>query len=136
MPSAIALSVGWSVRETLHAEIAIEALERAVRRQRPALGLVCHTDRGVQYASEDYRKAPAEAKITPSMSRKGDCLDNAPMESSLHSLKVERVRYHVYATRADARRDPFAWIEGWYNTRRLHSALGYHSPAAMERMPT
>jgi transposase InsO family protein len=126
--------VGWSMRETLHAEIAVEALEMAVRRQRPAPGLICHTDRGVQYACEDYRKALAKAKITQSMSRKGDCLDNAPMQSFFGSLKTERVHYRIYATRDEARRDLFAWIEGWYNTHRLHSALGYRSPAAMERM--
>ena len=68
------------------------------------------------------------------MSRKGNCLDNAPMESFFHSLKVERVHHRVYATRAEARRDLFGWIEGWYNTHRLHSALGYRSPAAVERM--
>ena len=67
------------------------------------------------------------------MSRKGNCLDNAPMESFFHSLKVERVHHRVYATRDEARRDLFAWIEGWYNTHRLHSALGYRSPAAVER---
>lgn len=126
--------VGWSMRETLHAKIAIEALEMAVRRQRPAPGLICHTDRGIQYACEDYRKALAAAKITPSMSRRGDCLDNAPMESFFGSLKTERVHHRTYATRDEARRDLFAWIEGWYNTHRLHSALGYRSPAAMERM--
>ena len=123
--------VGWSMRETLHAEIALEALDMAVQRQRPAPGLICHTDRGIQYACEPYREALAAAKITPSMSRKGNCLDNAPMESFFHSLKVERVHHRVYATRAEARRDLFAWIEGFYNTHRLHSALGYRSPAAM-----
>ena len=68
-----------------------------------------------QYACEPYREALAAAKITPSMSRKGNCLDNAPMESFFHSLKVERVHHRVYATRAEARRDLFAWIEGFYN---------------------
>lgn len=126
--------VGWSMRETLHAEIAVEALEMAVRRQRPAPGLICHTDRGIQYACEDYRKALAKAKITPSMSRKGDCLDNAPMESFFGSMKTERVHHRVYATRIQARQDLFAWIEGWYNPHRLHSALGYRSPATVERM--
>ena len=126
--------VGGSMRETLHAEIALEALDMAIRRQRPAPGLICHSDRGVQYACEPYRKALAAAEITPSMSRKGNCLDNAPMESFFHSLKVERVHHRVYATRAAARRDLFGWIEGFYNSRRLHSALGYRSPATMERM--
>ena len=68
------------------------------------------------------------------MSRKGNCLDNAPMESFFHTLKVERVHHRVYATRTEARRDLFAYIEGFYNSRRLHSGIGYRSPADMERM--
>jgi transposase InsO family protein len=126
--------VGWSMRETLHASIALEALEMAIKRQRPAPGLVQHSDRGIQYAADEYRQALAAAKITPSMSRKGNCLDNAPMESFFHTLKVERVHHRVYATRDEARRDLFAYIEGFYNSRRLHSAIGYRSPADMERM--
>ena len=126
--------VGWAVRETLHADIALEALAMAVERQRPAPGLIHHSDRGVQYAADDYRKALSAARITPSMSRKGNCLDNAPMESFFHTLKVERIHHWVYATRAEARRDLFAYIEGFYNSRRLHSAIGYRSPADMERM--
>jgi len=74
------------------------------------------------------------AGITPSMSRKGNCLDNAPMESFFHTLKVERVHHRTYATRAEARRDLFAYIKGFYNSRRLHSAIGYRSPADVERM--
>jgi transposase InsO family protein len=126
--------VGWSMRETLHASIALEALDMAVKRQRPAPGLIQHSDRGLQYAADGYRQALAAAKITPSMSRKGNCLDNAPMESFFHTLKVERVHHRVYATRDEARRDLFAYIEGFYNSRRLHSAIGYRSPADMERM--
>ena len=87
-----------------------------------------------QYACEPYREALAGAKITPSMSRNGNCLDNAPMESFFHSLKVERVHHRLYTTRAEARRDLFGWIEGFYNTHRPHSALGYRSPATMARM--
>ncbi|RVT80622.1 IS3 family transposase, partial [Rhodobacteraceae bacterium CCMM004] len=126
--------VGWSMRETLHAEIVLEALEMAIQRQRPAPGLIHHSDRGVQYAADEYRQALAAAKITPSMSRKGNCLDNAPMESFFHTLKIERVHHRVYATRDEARRDLFACIEGFYNSRRLHSGIGYRSPADMERM--
>ncbi len=126
--------VGWSMRETLHASIALEALDMAIKRQRPAPGLIQHSDRGIQYAADEYRQALAAAKITPSMSRKGNCLDNAPMESFFHTLKVERVHHRVYATRDEARRDLFAYIEGFYNSRRLHSAIGYRSPADMERM--
>ena len=126
--------VGWSMRETLHTEIALEALTMAIQRQRPAPGLIHHSDRGIQYAAEAYRRVLARAGITPSMSRKGDCLDNAPMESFFHTLKTERVHHRIYATRTDARRDLFQYIEGFYNSRRLHSALGYLSPAHAERL--
>ena len=125
--------VGWCMRETLHVEIALGALKMAIERQRPAPGLIHHSDRGIQYAAEAYRLVLARSGITPSMSRKGDCWDNAPMESFFHTLKTERVHHRVYATRAEARRDLFGYIEGFYNSRRLHSALGYTSPAEMER---
>lgn len=124
--------VGWAMRETLHAEIATAALDMAIARQRPRPGLVHHSDRGIQYACEAYRQTLAASRILPSMSRKGDCLDNAPMESFFHSLKVERVHHRRYATRAEARRDLFAYIEGFYNSRRLHSALGYITPSEAE----
>lgn len=126
--------VGWSMRETPHASIALDALDMAIKRQRPAPGLIQHSDRGIQYAADDYRQALAAAGMIASMSRKGNCLDNAPMESFFHTLKVERTHHHVYATRADARRDLFAYIEGFYKSRRLHSGIGYRSPADMERM--
>ena len=125
--------VGWSMRQTLHTEIALDALNMAVERQRPAPGLIHHSDRGIQYAAEAYRSALARSGITPSMSRKGDCWDNAPMESFFHTLKTERVHHRVYATRDQARRDLFGYIEGFYNPHRLHSALGYISPAEAER---
>jgi len=125
--------VGWSMRETLHTDIALEALDMAIKRQKPAAGLIHHSDRGIQYAADAYRSMLARSGITPSMSRKGDCLDNAPMESFFHTLKTERVHHRLYATRAHARHDLFAYIEGFYNSRRLHSALGYISPAEMER---
>ena len=137
--------VGWSMRETLHTQIALDALNMAVERQRPAPGLIHHSDRGIQYAAEAYRSALARSGITPSMSRKGDCwvepsmrhrfesMARAPMESFFRTLKTERVHHRVYATRDQARRDLFGYIEGFYNSRRLHSALGYISPADMER---
>jgi transposase InsO family protein len=109
--------VGWETSTTLHADIALTALSRAIEAQKPAPGLIHRSDRGVQYAADDYRKLLADAKITPSMSRKGNCLDNAPMESFFHTLKVERVHHRVYATRLvsegprlwrEARRDLFA----------------------------
>jgi len=126
--------VGWSMRERLYTEIALEALNMAIERQRPAPGLIHHSDRGIQYAAEAYRLALARYGITPSMSGKGNCLDNAPMESFFHTLKTERVHHRVYTTRAEARRDLFLYIEGFYNPRRLHSALGYISPAQAEKM--
>jgi putative transposase len=125
--------VGWSMRDTLHTEIALDALAMALERQRPGAGLLHHSDRGIQYAAEAYRQTLAAANITPSMSRKGNCWDNAPMESFFHTLKTERVHHRVYATKEQARRDLFAYIEGFYNSHRLHSALGYRSPAEMER---
>ncbi len=125
--------VGWSMRDTLHTEIALDALAMALKRQRPGAGLIHHSDRGIQYAAEAYRQTLTAANITPSMSRKGNCWDNAPMESFFHTLKTERVHHRIYATKEQARRDLFAYIEGFYNTHRLHSALGYLSPAEMER---
>ena len=122
------------MRETLHTEIALEALTMAIKRQPPSPGLIHHSDRGIQYAAEAYRRVLAGFGITPSMSRKGDCLDNAPMESFFHTLKTERVHHRIYATRADARRDLFQYSEGFYNSRRLHPALGYLSPAHAERL--
>ena len=101
--------------------------------QRPPPGLIHHSDCGIQYAAEAYRQTLATSGITPSMSRKGNCWDNAPMESFFHTLKTERVHHRVYATRDQARRDLFQYIEGFYNPRRLHSALGYLSPEEMER---
>jgi len=125
--------VGWSMRQTLHAEIAIDALNMAIERQRPPPGLIHHSDRGIQYAAGSYRQVLAQSGISPSMSRKGNCWDNAPMESFFHTLKTERVHHRVYATRDQARRDLFQYIEGFYNPHRLHSALGYLSPEEMER---
>jgi transposase InsO family protein len=122
------------MRETLHAEIALESLIMAIERQRPAPGLIHHSDRGIQYAAEAYRRLLARSGITPSMSRKGDCLDNGPMESFFHTLKTERVHRRLYATRAEAKRDLFHYIEGFYNPHRLHPALGYLSPAQVERI--
>ena len=126
--------VGWSMRDTLHTEIALDALAMALERQRPGAGLIHHSDRGIQYAAEAYRQTLAAANITPSMSRKGNCWDNAPMESFFHTLKTERVHHRIYATKEQARRDLFAYIEGFYNSHRLHSSLGYLSPAEMERV--
>jgi len=116
----------------LRADLPLAALRMAISAQRPGAGLIHHSDRGVQYASEDYRKVIQSAGFRPSMSRKADCYDNAPMESFFHTLKTELVHHRQYATRAEATRDIFAYIEGFYNRTRRHSAIGYISPIEME----
>ncbi|TDH49955.1 IS3 family transposase, partial [Dankookia rubra] len=102
--------------------------DMAIARQRPAPGLTHHSDRGVQFAAHEYRKRLRQHGIVCSMSRKGDCWDNAPMESFYATLKGELVEQCDYLTRDDARADVFQFLEGWYNRRRLHSALGYLTP--------
>ncbi len=124
--------VGWAMRDHLRQELTIAALTMAIQRQRPARGLIHHSDRGSQYAAGDYRASLKASGIVPSMSRKGNCWDNAPMESWFHTLKTELVHHAAYATREAAKRDLFAYIEGYYNRQRLHSALGYVTPEQAE----
>jgi putative transposase len=104
------------------------ALDMAIARQRPAWGTIAHSDRGVQFAAHEHRKRLQEYGMLCSMSRKGDCWDNAPMESFYATLKGELVEQRDYLTRDEARADVFQFLEGWYNQRRLHSALGYITP--------
>ncbi len=117
----------------LRAELATSALMMAVQRQQPGAGLVHHSDRGIQYACGDYQAALNKAGITPSMSRRANPLDNAPMESFFHTLKTELVHYRTYATRDEARRDLFSYMEEFYNRRRLHSSLSYRTPVQAEQ---
>ena len=124
--------VGWAMADHLRADLPLAALKMAISGQRPGAGLIHHSDRGVQYASADYRKVMQSAGFRASMSRKADCYDNAPMESFFHTLKTELVHHRHYATRAEAKRDIFAYIEGFYNRTRRHSAIGYSSPIEME----
>ena len=124
--------VGWAMADHLRTSLPLAALKMAISAQRPGLGLIHHSDRGVQYASADYRKLMQSAGLRASMSRKGDCYDNAPMESFFHTLKTELVHHRRYATRAQATRDIFAYIGGFYNRTRRHSAIGYISPIEME----
>jgi transposase InsO family protein len=124
--------VGWAMRDHMRVELVSSALTMALHQQRPGAGLIHHSDRGVQYASHEYRAALAAAGITASMSRKADCCDNAPMESFFHTLKTELVHHRQYETRTEAQRDIFAFIEGFYNRTRLHSAIGYIAPIQME----
>jgi putative transposase len=124
--------VGWAMCDHLRADLPLAALRMAISAQRPEAGLIHHSDRGVQYASAEYRKVIQSARFRASMSRKGNCYDNAPMESFFHTLKTELVYQTHYATREEARRDIFAYIEGFYNRTRRHSAIGYISPIEME----
>jgi transposase InsO family protein len=124
--------VGWAMCDHLRAELPLAALRMAISAQRPGAGLIHHSDRGVQYASAEYRQVMQSAGLRASMSRKGDCYDNAPMESFFHTLKTELVYHRRYATRGEATRDIFAYIEGFYNRTRRHSAIGYISPIEME----
>ena len=125
--------VGWAMRDHLRAELTIAALTMAIQRQKPPRGLIHHSDRGCQYAAADYRKVLNAAGVIQSMSRKGNCFDNAPMESCFGTIKTELVHHACYETRDAARRDLFAYIEGYYNRQRLHSALGYITPEQAER---
>jgi transposase InsO family protein len=127
--------VGWAMRDHLRAELTIAALTMAIQRRRPAAGLVHHSDRGSQYAAGDYRDILQAAAIVQSMSRKGNCWDNAPMESFFGTLKTELVRQDEYPNRDAARRDLFAYIEGYYNRQRRHSAIGYITPEQAEANP-
>jgi len=124
--------VGWAMEDHLRADLPLAALRMAISAQRPGPGLIHHSDRGVQYASADYRKMIQSAGFRASMSRKGNCYDNAPMESFFHTIKTELVHHRHYATRQEATRDIFAYIEGFYNRVRRHSAIGYISPIEME----
>jgi transposase InsO family protein len=120
--------VGWSMTDHLRAELCVDALVMALQHRRPGPGLVHHSDRGGQYAAEPYRKVLRRYGIKQSMSRKGDCLDNAPMESFFASLKKEQVHHARFRSRAEARAAVFEYVEVFYNRQRLHSALGYRTP--------
>lgn len=124
--------VGWSMAEHLGAQLCLEALHMAIQTRKPEAGLLHHSDRGVQYASGQYQKQLDLFGIDCSMSRVGNCYDNAVMESFWGSLKTEHVNQENFQTKEDARTSIFLWIEGWYNRRRRHSALGYKSPEVFE----
>jgi putative transposase len=125
--------VGWSMAEHLESRLVVDALALAVARRLPGEGLLAHSDRGSQYASDHYQSLLARHGITCSMSRRADCWDNAPMESFFASLKKELVHGADFATRAEARAAIVEYIEVFYNTRRRHSSLGYVSPAEYEQ---
>jgi putative transposase len=126
--------VGWSMSERMPVELTLAALEMAVGRRGPAAGLIHHSDRGSQYTAKAYRKRLLELGAQSSMSRKGNCYDNAVAESFFHSMKTELMDEMPFLTRAQARATVFDYIEVFYNRQRLHSTLGYVSPAKFEAM--
>jgi len=125
--------VGWSLSTRLHAKLVYDALLMAIWQRKPGAGLIFHSDRGSQYASRAVRKLIREHKIVGSMSRKGDCWDNAVVESFFGSLKSERLHWRRYLTRSAAYKDIIDYILMFYNPHRLHSYLGYQSPDNFER---
>ncbi len=125
--------VGWSMSHRLTRSLALDALSAAIDSRGPAPGLLHHSDRGSQYASADYRKLLEAHQFECSMSRKGDCWDNAVVESFFSSYKVELVYDEDFQTREEAREKTFEYIEAFYNRKRLHSTLGYLSPVEFEK---
>jgi len=121
--------VGWSMGERMTKALVMEALRAAWWKKKPKPGLIHHSDRGSQYCSEAYRNLQAGYGIKTSMSRKGNCWDNAPMESFFGSLKTESLHHYRFATREAARRVVFDYIEVFYNRIRRHAKLGYLAPA-------
>ncbi len=124
--------VGWSLAERMTSSLVCDALDAAVRLRRPAPGLVFHSDRGSQYASRVFRRRLWRCRMRQSMSRKGNCWDNAVAESFFATVKKELVRNHAFETRAHARGEVFEYIEVFYNRRRAHSLLGYETPNGFE----
>ncbi|MBH0210011.1 MAG: IS3 family transposase [Nitrospira sp.] len=124
--------VGWAMSQRITVELTEQALTMALAKRAPTAGLLHHSDRGSQYAATSYQRVLDEYGLIPSMSRKGNCWDNACVESFFGTLKRELVYHRHYATRDEARQDIFEYIEVFYNRQRRHSTLGYHSPAEYE----
>ena len=120
--------VGWAMSERMPAELVNDALLMATWKRKPGKGLVVHSDRGSQYASELYQKTLKEHGFICSMSRKGNCWDNAPSESFFHTLKTELTHHRRYQTREEAKQEIFEYIEVFYNRHRRHSTIGYQTP--------
>jgi putative transposase len=127
--------VGFSSAEHMRSELVIDALKMGLGRQCVETGqLISHTDRGSQYASGDFRKELEDKGIIASMSRKGNCWDNAHVESFFHTLKTELIYRRMFMTREEAKKAIFDWIETWYNRQRRHSALEYMTPVEYENI--
>lgn len=125
--------VGWAMSERLTAEFVVRALQQAIGGRRPSSALIFHSDRGIQYACNDFKDVLNQHGFIQSMSRKGNCYDNAVAESFFHTLKTEHVYLHRYTTRAEAKQSIFEYIEMFYNCVRRHSTLGYRSPVTFEQ---
>jgi putative transposase len=128
--------VGWAMSTRINAQLTVDALRMAYWRRKPPPGLLHHSDRGSQYASKAYQKELKNHKMICSMSRKGNCWDNAVAESFFRSLKTERIDDTLYITRNEARADTVDYIEMFYNSHRLHSSLGYECPNDFEAQMT
>ncbi len=126
--------VGWSMSAAMTAQLVTDALTMAIWRRGKPDALLHHSDRGSQYTSEQFQRLMADHGVTCSMSRSGNCWDNAAMESFFSSLKTERIARKVYRTRDEAKADVFDYIERFYNPKRRHSTIGYMSPMEFERM--
>jgi len=125
--------VGWALDTTLSTQLPLVALDMAIRRRHPGNGLLHHSDRGCQYTSAEYRGVLEKLGVTISMSRKGNCWDNAVAESFFATLKKELIYRRTWATRVELRDAVFDYIEVFYNRHRLHSSIGYKTPAMVER---
>jgi len=125
--------VGWSMSDRMKIDLVNQALRSAYGLRKPGAGLIMHTDRGSQYASDNHRKLIKDYQMVQSMSRRANCWDNAPMESFFKTLKVERLHQRRYESRTQAKLDIVDWVEGFYNRKRLHSSIGYLTPIDHER---
>ncbi len=126
--------IGWSMGRHMGRHLAIQALEMAISTRRPTPGVIIHSDQGAQYGSDDYQNMLKKHHILCSMSARGNCYDNAVVESFFGSLKRERIRKYKYRTRQEAKLDIFDYIECFYNRKRLHSYLGFKSPSDFEAL--
>ena len=124
--------VGWSMSDRIKVDLICQALKSAYWRRKPPAGLIMHSDRGSQYASDSHRRLIKDYRMIQSMSRRANCWDNAAMESFFKTLKVERIHLLRYDTRTLAKLDIIDWIEGFYNRRRMHSSIGYKTPVDVE----
>ena len=126
--------VGWAMEDTLEASLTVKALAMALRQRQPAADALLHSDRGSQYTAAEYRQVLEQHDLQQSMSRKGNVWDNAAMEAFFSTLEFECLRGRRFATRAQAKTEVFSYIEAFYNRKRLHSTLGYVSPAEFEAL--